>query len=185
MKQVLVLTLLFLAASELAAQTYYSVPAKVRYPNGNTSAITAAVGDTIKSGTVDTVKISVMGGGAGPEGASSFPVGVMVFVTTADADITGTPDTLSALYDVGLRSKYAAIEGNATPIHELLAVGTFTRTFLFTGIAAQCDTIDLQNDQRSVIPWGEEIRLRFQNGLTHGDDSLSYRVDARVIYQQR
>lgn len=173
-------------ASGVQAQAYIArqIKAGISYPNGNKGNSTATFPDSIKNSTVDSVKIDLLSTEMGGSFGGGFPVGVAIYVTVGDADVSAGPDTINVLYDTGVNGQFVAVEGMSA-ISELLATGTYTRTFLFTGLGATLDSIDVQNQQLSVIPWGEQIRVRLANEVTGGaTDTAGYKVHALAIYRK-
>lgn len=140
----------------------YMLPLNVIYKNKRTDRDTVA--------TSDTVRIGIKGRG------NLAPIGVVLQVTTEDADVSGTPDSLNVTYFAGIGNQYAQV-GTATL--ELSALGTFSRTLVFntTGAAVAL------NAQAAVWPYCDAIQLVLADGSLDTDDSLRYSIKASGIYE--
>lgn len=138
------------------------------YRNGNPR--THSVGDTLFGATADTVNIPLMFEGL-------YPRSVSVHVKTADADVSGTPDSVSAIY-------YSAIDNLRAPIVSTTAtlengaLGTFVRNFVFNTTGASM----AHAAQGTIAPNGTHLRMVLFNSSVSpaaSADTTSYKI--RVI----
>lgn len=161
-------------AQDSFAQYRFQAPLKVRYPNGQSSSSSTAA-DTMMNGTSEDAEIAL----AGPGGLS--PIAITVMVTTSDADISATPDSLNVIYLAGIGSQTAALV-SATPVNEIAsgALGTWVRTFVINTTGAAL----ANNTQASVTAPMEKLILRLNQASNDGD-STKYVINAIGVFQSR
>lgn len=138
------------------------------YRNGNK--YTHSVGDTLFGATADTVNIPLIQEGL-------YPRSVSIQVKTANAQASGTADSVSAIY-------YSAIDNLRAPIVSTSAtlengsLGTYIRNFVFNTTGASM----AHNTQGTIAPNGTHLRLVLFNSSVSPAASLdttSYKI--RVI----
>jgi len=140
------------------------------YRNGNPQ--THSVGDTLFGSTADTVNIPVLWEGL-------YPKQFSVFVKTTDADVSATPDSVSAIYYSAIDTRQAAIVSTTATL-EQGALGTFVRTFVpnTTGGAMA------HNTQASLVPYGDKLRMVLKNGSLVAGDTISYKIRVIGVYEK-
>lgn len=143
------------------------------YRNGG--AYTSATGDTLFGATADTVNVPILSEGL-------YPKQVSVFVKTADADVSGTPDSVSAIYYSAIDTRQAAIVSTTATL-EAGALGVFVRTFVPNTTGGNM----AHNTQASLVPYGDKLRMVLKNSSVSpaaSADTTSYRIRIIGIYEK-
>ena len=143
------------------------------YRNGG--AYTSATGDTLFGATADTVNVPMIWEGL-------YPKQLSVFVKTADADVSGTPDSVSAIYYSAIDSRQAAIVSTTATL-EQGALGVFVRTFVPNTTGGNM----AHNTQASLVPYGDKLRMVLKNSSVSpaaSADTTSYKIRIIGIYEK-
>ena len=135
------------------------------YPNG-LSSLSSSAKDTVTN-TADTLWIGIRGiGGLAPEA-------VTITVTTTDADVSATPDSIQIAWAAGIGNFYTTVG-----VLDTIGITTHVRTFVFntTGAATA------NNTQASVWPYCDAIRIRILDASVVTNDSVAYVIKAMGVY---
>lgn len=153
------------------AQTNRRVlPLKIFYPNQGTYPTSVSTLDSA-SNTSDVIYIGIRGGGHG----DLAPLAVTVTVTTADADISTTPDSIQIAWSAGISDQYSATIG----VLDLIGITTHVRTFVFNTAGAS----SANNTQGSVWPFCDAIKMTISDASIATNDTFSYAITAFGVYE--
>ena len=135
------------------------------YPNG-LSSLSSSAKDTVTN-TADTLWIGIRGiGGLAPEA-------VTITVTTTDADVSATPDSIQIAWAAGIGNQYVTVG-----VLDTIGITTHVRTFVFNTTGASV----ANNTQSSVWPYCDAIRIRILDASVVTNDSVAYVVKAMGVY---
>ncbi len=141
-----------------------------KYPNGlpNSAFPSSVTAKDTCSNTADTLWIGIRGVGG------LAPVAVTVAVTTTDADLDATPDSIQIAWAAGIGGQYATVG-----VLDTIGITTHVRTFVFNTTGAST----ANNLQGSVWPYCDAIRMRILDASPVTNDSIAYTVKIMGIYE--
>lgn len=145
-----------------------TLPLKVFYPNQGTYPTSVSVADSA-SNTADNVYIGIKGRG------DLAPLAVTISVTTTDADVSATPDSIQIAWAAGIDNQYSATIG----VLDTIGITTHARTFVFNTTGAS----SANNTQGSVWPLCDAIKMTISDASVATNDTFKYVIAAEGLYE--